>query len=114
MTYRGLETWTRSGADQVRQKYLEVVDIVLSEQYRQRQLNLHQPERIATQCLASTIWSTLSAMEIGKADEKEAEEIARKDGVMSWRNATKGMPVPVTLGRNSRWPFKVLQRNSWG
>jgi hypothetical protein len=114
MTYRGLETWTRSGADQVRLKYLEVVDIVLSEQFRQRQLKLHDPERLASQCLASTIWSTLSAIEMGKADEKEAREILSKEDVMAWANGTKGKPMLPTSGRTSRWPFKVLQRNSWG
>ena len=113
MTYRGLETWTRSGFDQVRLKYLEVVDIVLSEQFRQRQLKLHEPERIASRCLASTIWSTMSAIEMGKLDEKEAREIRSQDGVMPWTNPTNWRSMSRTSCLISRWPFKVLQRNSW-
>lgn len=103
MTYRGLEAWTPSGAERLREMTSEVKRVVMEEQNRQRELELCDPEVLATRSASISVACQQRALERAEADAHEVQLYSASDDAKSKR---------MLHGAKKRWSLLVFKERS--
>ena len=100
---RGLEAYLSISFNKLmQQKRVEVMESVMNEQMRQRNLGMWDSNALRAVCAQATEWARGRALDLGIEDAKEVgQQAVSEDSLMSWGNESNVSQTPSLCSSNS-------------